>query len=161
VRNNGAYSIDLLVAGERIEPVVWSLGTVEFSGLNESKPAYAFLGLLPEITCETRSVEKRAPPAVTMVFNALLLAAPLVMIVLSIRVNASYSLPKGFMAFLWNLVFQLSIIAFLALLTLYWIKLSIYQAFVGLAALTPLTILSGQQYLRSFFHTQSSKIKSE
>eukprot|EP00463_Aulacantha_scolymantha_P001175 TRINITY_DN1834_c0_g1_i1.p2 TRINITY_DN1834_c0_g1~~TRINITY_DN1834_c0_g1_i1.p2 ORF type:complete len:82 (+),score=6.98 TRINITY_DN1834_c0_g1_i1:150-395(+) len=79
---------------------------------------------------------------------------------MKVALNIKLNLPKSPTEFLAAMLFQGCIAAFLALYILYWLKLTIFQALLGIAALSIFAIFSGNKSLR-LLHEREAKPKKK
>jgi len=101
-----------------------------------------------EIKHTFRSAEQR-PVFILPVLFACFAFLPLLALVYALSKRVAIKMPTDAAEFTWAAVFQVAMVTFVALYVLYWIKLNIFQAFIGVAILTPVGLISGNRALRA------------
>jgi hypothetical protein len=136
----GDYNVDVLIAGGNItKPIAWNVAsakvTLDYPPAKKSRydPGHLIAHIF-------READKRAPEMMSLVFTGLCIAPLLLFINLIGRIGFKFAMPSRPF---YTLVFSLSIGGILALLTIYWIGISIFYAFQWLFVLCAVSLFSG------------------
>ena len=153
---SGDYDLQVIVGDITLKsPVMWNIGSVALQfteakrGGDKEQEAELY-GLQKEIIHRFNVPEKRAPITVSSSFTIAVIA-PLVFLLLGLLVIGFNfgNCPSGPMGFVFGLVFHGLIFSMLAVLFLYWIQLTIFQAFNYLGLLGLAAAFVGSKQLNS------------
>lgn len=157
---SGDYRIELFVGDFSMkQPIVWNVGTasLEFNDARvvpEEKELYA---PKPEIKHMFREPAKRAPATISTTFTIVVLLPLLVLIVGVLRIAPSITnFPSG-LNFIFDILFQLSIFAILAVIFWFWIELSAFEAIKYILGLGIIATLTGSRALHAFYTIRTAK----
>lgn len=150
---SGLYTVQLLVGDVTMKtPVQWEVGTLDLqfpaakrTDKDEEAEQYA---LRPEIQHQFRAPAKRAPDSIATVFTALSVA-PLGIFLLLVLARVGFNFayyPSGLDSIL-ALVFHGLVFAMLAVIFLYWVQFTIFQALSYLLVLGAAATLIGSRVL--------------
>ena len=154
--------MSLLVGDVALEsPIEFSIGKVRLEFPAKVKPQYPIytrpllhdsdnaLAAMPEIIHQFRPPAPRPPVIVSTIF-IILVAAPLVVFILGLPVVGANlkGFPDGFGA-VWSLGLFASLLAFLILLTAYWLTLTMFTTLNYMLPLSVITVVTGTGALRA------------
>lgn len=158
---SGTYSLSLIVGDAFIQnPFSRVLATVEVSVTNTPRPSTerTYSSVLSEIHNIFRAPEKRPPETISLGFAGAVLVPILVLFVGLIRVGANLRNFPGGLTFFAAIGFHACLFAILALVVLFWTRLSIVDTLRYLAILAVPTVLFGQRVL---LHLHTQKVKKD
>ncbi|ETV85721.1 hypothetical protein, variant [Aphanomyces astaci] len=158
---SGLHTVSLVVGDIHFHnALAWELGqiNVELPPAPPASPTPLYttpllhtsdttLQALPEITHIMRPPPTTPPPAISIVFTALV-GVPLVAFVGgSLRASSLPKLPSSVAGIVWSVAFLVSLLSVLALFGLYWLQLDMFTALGYLGVLGPVIVVTGQYAL--------------
>jgi len=158
----GKYSMSLYVGDALLEDLLfWSIGNFDISFSAEAqemvKEPEELFKMFPDIEHQFKQPDERPPTILAMIATCVVLL-PLAWLLIMVAATTKMNLPKSPTEFLSAMLFQGCLAAFLVLYVLYWIRLTIFQALLGIAVLSFFAIFSGNKSLR-LLHERESKRK--
>jgi len=147
----GDYNVELIVGDEVLKhQVLWQVGVFNLDIEFIQNPRDLALGMKPDIHHMFRQPAKRPSKLLSMTFTGLLLGTFFIFLLALLRLGFNLSgFPGLGLGFLLNIVFQLIILGMLMVVVLYWLTISIFDAFTYLGALGLAASVIGSLALRS------------
>jgi len=153
---SGKYKIELLIGDSHIvNPIDWHVANCLLHLGGDSQKLQSHI--LPEIIHQFRKPEIRPDRSISNMFTVITLSPFLVLFVGLVRVGANVKLfPFSGMDFLYAVAFQGCVGTMLALIVVFWLRLTLMQTLTYLAVLTLPTIFFGQKAL-SYLAARSNR----
>lgn len=150
----GDFNVELIVGDEVLKhQVFWQVGVFNLDIEFIPNPRDLALGMKPDIHHMFKQPAKRPSKLLSMTFTGLVLGTFFIFFLALLRLGFNLSGFPGFsglgLGFLLNILFQLIILGMLMVVIMYWLTISIFDAFTYLGALGLAASVIGSLALRT------------
>lgn len=160
IARSGSYSARIVTGGPDQKPFSWSLGHITFT-IPEPQQSRSQFAPKAEIWPLPYLPESRPSAIAAIAFTALCIAPLLGFCVYLCTSGLPLSLPGGISTLFPMLVFQCSLFSLLALLVLYWLRLSLFTTLQYGGVLSLVALASGHRALAQLHRFRHPKLKGE
>jgi hypothetical protein len=158
---NGKYELEVIISGDYIgETARWTLANLDITFVKPSdKPpaSDADVQLLPEIHHQFPGARRKPAFVITAFFSAASIVAFVGFLVILFKIGVNFNnLPSNATGRISSIIFLGLILALLGTLTLFWLKINIFETLLLLTILSIPTIIVGSKALQNI-NLQESK----